>query len=72
LLNQIIKMKSMTRTIEYLTVMISPLIMGYIWYFFFTYDGGALKDLLGVFGISPINAHASPSLNPWINVMINT
>lgn len=52
--------------------MISPLIMGYIWYFFFSYDGGALNDLLGVFGISPINALASPSLNPWIIVMINT
>lgn len=72
LLNQSIKMKAMTRTIVYLPVMISPLIMGYIWYFFFSYDGGALNDLLGVFGISPINALASPSLNPWIIVMINT
>ncbi len=65
-------MKAITRTIVYLPVMISPLIMGYIWYFFFSYDGGALNDLLSVFGISPINALASPSLNPWIIVMINT
>ncbi|MGK9161674.1 carbohydrate ABC transporter permease [Bacillus subtilis] len=72
LLNQSIKTKAVTRTIVYLPVMISPLFMGYIWYFFFSYDGGALNDLLGVFGISPINALASPSLNPWIIVMINT
>lgn len=52
LLNQSIKTKAVTRTIVYLPVMISPLIMGYIWYFFFSYDGGALNDLLGVFGIS--------------------
>lgn len=62
LLNQSIKTKAVTRTIVYLPVMISPLIMGYIWYFFFSYDGGALNDLLGVFGISPINALASPSI----------
>src|SRR5699024_10921565 len=38
LLNQSIRFKAATRTIIYLPVIISPLIMGYIWYFFFAYQ----------------------------------
>lgn len=72
LLNQSLKMKALTRTIVYLPVIISPLIMGYIWYFIFSYDGGALNDVLGALGIGPVNALASPAANPWIIVMINT
>ncbi|ALC83711.1 MULTISPECIES: carbohydrate ABC transporter permease [Bacillus] len=72
LLNQSLKMKAITRTIVYLPVIISPLIMGYIWYFFFSFDGGALNDLLQVFGLGPINALAIPEANPLIIVMINT
>jgi raffinose/stachyose/melibiose transport system permease protein len=72
LLNQSLRMKAITRTIVYLPVIISPLIMGYIWYFFFTYDGGALNDLLKIFGMGPINALALPELNPFLIVLINT
>ncbi|MGX4257367.1 carbohydrate ABC transporter permease [Bacillus sp. YH3-2-B2] len=72
LLNQSLKMKALTRTIVYLPVIISPLIMGYIWYFIFSYDGGALNDVLGALGLGPVNALASPAANPWIIVMINT
>lgn len=71
LLNQSLKMKALTRTIVYLPVIISPLIMGYIWYFIFSYDG-VLNDVLGALGIGPVNALASPAANPWIIVMINT
>ena len=46
LLNQRLKMKAITRTVIYLPVMISPIAMGYIWYFVFAYQGGALNDVV--------------------------
>ncbi|WP_130859332.1 carbohydrate ABC transporter permease [Gracilibacillus phocaeensis] len=72
LLNQSIKFKAVTRTIVYLPVIISPLIMGYIWYFFFAYQGGALNDIFMWLGMEPINALSNPSLNIWIIVFVNT
>ncbi|WFA07367.1 sugar ABC transporter permease [Bacillus sp. HSf4] len=72
LLFQSIKMKAVTRTVVYLPVIISPLIMGYIWYFFFSYEGGALNDLLKLFGTGPVNVLSSPEINPWIIVFVNS
>ncbi|WP_446715849.1 carbohydrate ABC transporter permease [Bacillus sp. OTU2372] len=72
LLNQSIKARAITRTIVYLPVIISPLIMGYIWYFFFAYQGGALNDLLQFIGLDKINALADPNMNKWIIVFVNT
>ncbi|MCQ6265910.1 sugar ABC transporter permease [Fictibacillus sp. WQ 8-8] len=72
LLNQSIKVRGLTRTIIYLPVIISPLIMGYIWYFFFAYQGGALNDVLILMGFDKINALANPSMNTWIIVFVNT
>lgn len=54
-LNQEFKGRSLTRTIIYLPVMIAPLIMGYIMYFFFTYHGGALNDILILLHLKPID-----------------
>lgn len=72
LLNQSIRARAITRTIIYLPVIISPLIMGYIWYFFFAYQGGALNDLLQFIGLDKINALADPNMNKWIIVFVNT
>ena len=72
LLNQSIKARAITRTIVYLPVIISPLIMGYIWYFFFAYQGGALNDVLQFIGLDKINALADPNMNKWIIVFVNT
>ncbi|WP_407951474.1 carbohydrate ABC transporter permease [Peribacillus psychrosaccharolyticus] len=72
LLNQSIKVRSLTRTIIYLPVIISPLIMGYIWYFFFAYQGGALNDILVFLGLEKINALGDPTLNVWLIVFVNT
>ncbi|ENH97774.1 carbohydrate ABC transporter permease AmyD [Gracilibacillus halophilus YIM-C55.5] len=72
LLNQSIKFKAITRTIVYLPVIISPLIMGYIWYFFFAYQNGALNDVLMGLGLDKINALGNPDLNIWIIVFVNT
>lgn len=72
LLNQSIRIKSIARTIIYLPVIISPLIMGYIWYFFFSYQGGALNDVLQVLGFDKINALGNPDVNTWLIVFVNT
>ncbi|WP_374703074.1 carbohydrate ABC transporter permease [Neobacillus cucumis] len=72
LLNQSIKARAITRTIVYLPVIISPLIMGYIWYFFFAYQGGALNDVMQFIGLDKINALADPNMNKWIIVFVNT
>ncbi|UFT98670.1 sugar ABC transporter permease [Radiobacillus kanasensis] len=72
LLNQSIKMKAFTRTVVYLPVIISPLIMGYIWYFFFAYQGGALNDVLLLLGLDKINSLGNPDMNIWIIVFVNT
>lgn len=72
LLNQSIKFRNITRTIVYLPVIISPLIMGYIWYFFFAYQGGALNDIFIWLGMEPINLLGNTDVNIWIIVFVNT
>ncbi|MCY9670787.1 sugar ABC transporter permease [Paenibacillus alginolyticus] len=72
LLNQRIRTKGITRTIVYLPVIISPLIMGYIWYFFFQFRGGALNDILLLFIHTPKNLLGDPQVNIWIIMFVNT
>ena len=72
LLNQSIRLRNITRTVVYLPVIISPLIMGYIFYFFFAFQGGALNDLLVFFGLEKINALGDPKVNIWLIVFVNT
>jgi raffinose/stachyose/melibiose transport system permease protein len=72
LLNQSIHMRNFTRTVVYLPVIISPLIMGYIFYFFFAFQGGALNDLLVFIGLDKINALGDPKMNIWLIVFVNT
>lgn len=72
LLNQSIKTRGITRTIVYLPVIISPLIMGYIWYFIFQVNGGALNDIILLFHDEPINFLANPEMNIWIITFVNT
>ncbi|BCG58219.1 putative ABC transporter permease protein AmyD [Paenibacillus sp. URB8-2] len=72
LLNQSIRTRGLTRTIVYLPAIVSPLIMGYIWYFFFQYRGGALNDIVLLFADKPINLLANPNANVWIIMAVNT
>ncbi|MFC7442071.1 carbohydrate ABC transporter permease [Laceyella putida] len=72
LLNRSIKIRGLTRTIVYLPVVISPLIMGYIWYFIFQLHGGALNDIILPFRDEPINLLADPEKNVWIITFVNT
>ena len=72
LLNQSIRTKGLTRTIVYLPVIVSPLIMGYIWYFFFQFRGGALNDIILLFRDKPMNLLGDPQVNIWIITFVNT
>ncbi len=55
ILNHKFRGRSAIRAIIYLTVMVSSLIMGYIWYFIVQYDNGALNDILAFFGLDPVD-----------------
>jgi len=72
LLNQEFKGRGVVRTVVYLPVMIAPLIMGYIMYFFFTYNNGAINDLLAVFGIAPIDWLADGGRAVVILTLVNS
>lgn len=72
LLNQKFRGKSVVRTMVYLPVMIAPLIMGYIMYFFFTYNNGALNDIFGIFGKEAVDWLASGTRGTAILTIINS
>lgn len=71
-LNMKFKGRTIVRTVIYLPVMISPLIMGYIMYFFFNYSRGALNDVLKLFGAMPIDWLASGNRAVFIITLINS
>jgi len=54
-LNRAFAGRNAVRAAVYLPVMLSGLIMGYLWYFLVQYDGGALNDILIAFGREPID-----------------
>jgi raffinose/stachyose/melibiose transport system permease protein len=71
-LDQKIRGNGIARTIVYLPIIISPLIMGYICYFFFQYDGGAANDILHVLSQSPLNWLGNGTIAVWIITFVNT
>lgn len=66
ILNRDLYGKNVVRAIIYLPTLIAPLIMGYICYFIFQYDRGALNDILLLFGIAPVNWLQYPDISVWI------
>lgn len=50
-LNRNFRGKNLARAIIYVPAMVAPLIMGYMYYFILQYDGGALNDLVMLFGM---------------------
>ena len=72
LLNKKFRGRSLIRTVIYLPVMIAPLIMGYIMYFFFTYNNGAVNDVLKLFGAQPVDWLAKGSRAVIILVLVNS
>lgn len=64
--------RTFARTMIYMPVLIAAVIMGYMWYFIFQYDGGALNDLLALFSIEPVDWLTQGRLTVWLIVMVNT
>ncbi len=60
------------RTIIYLPVMIAPLIMGFIMYFFVQYDGGAINDILRMLGKEPVDLMSNGQTAVVIMTIINS
>lgn len=72
LLNQKFRGRAMVRTMIYLPVMISSLIMGYIMYFFFSLNNGALNDILGLLGQPAVDWLANGNRGVFIMTVINS
>lgn len=72
LLNKKFHGRSLIRTVIYFPVMIAPLIMGYIMYFFFTYNNGAVNDVLKLFGAQPVDWLAKGSRAVIILMLVNS
>jgi raffinose/stachyose/melibiose transport system permease protein len=70
-LDQKIRGQNLVRTIVYLPIIISPLIMGYVWYFFFQYDGGAVNDLFIWLGKEPVDWLGDGSRAVWLITLVN-
>lgn len=63
--------RSVARTIIYLPVMIASVIMGYVMYFFFTFDGGAINDILNLFGLKAVDWLADGKRGVLIMTLVN-
>ena len=66
------KGRGLVRTIVYLPAMMSPLVMGYIMYFFLRLNNGVLNDMLAIFGIEAYDWLAHPSSAVALVVIINS
>lgn len=71
LLNKSFKMRNFSRTLIYLPVLISAVVMGYMWSYITRYDGGALNDILKILGKSPIFWLSNRQLAIGILLLIN-
>lgn len=60
------------RTITYMPIMISGLIMGYIMYYFLAFDNGVLNDIIGVFGFAPIDWLRNPTIGIIAITFVNS
>jgi raffinose/stachyose/melibiose transport system permease protein len=72
LLDKKLRGSSVVRAIVYLPIMVSNLIMGYIWYFILQYNGGALNDVVRALGFSAINPLADRYQAVAVIVFVNT
>lgn len=72
LLNQKFHGRAVVRTIVYLPVMIAPLIMGYIMYFFFSFNNGALNDVTALFGKAAVDWLADGTRGVIILTIVNS
>lgn len=70
--NSKFKGRNAVRTIVYLPVMISGLLMGYIMQFFFSLDRGIINEILGMFGIGKVYWLGNGTAARMIIVFVNS
>lgn len=66
------RLRGLVRTIIYLPVIVSPLIMGYILYYVFQYNNGALNEVLSWFHVAPKDWLAQWGTAVPIVIIVNT
>lgn len=71
-LNTKFKGRNIVRTVIYLPVMVSSLVMGYIMYFFFQYHGGVVNEIFALFGAEGYDWLGNGASAIAIIVFINT
>ena len=71
-LNKKFKVRNLVRTIVYLPVMISGLLMGYIMYFFFQLNYGVINEIFTYFGLEPVNWLADGTRGKIIITLVNS
>lgn len=71
-LNTKFKGRGIVRTVIYMPAMVSGLVMGYIMYFFFQYNGGVINDIMGFLGLSGYDWLGNGSSAIAVIVFINT
>ena len=64
--------RGIVRTVAYLPVMIAPLIMGYVMFFLLQYSGGALNDIMKLFGREAVDWLAKPRRTVTVILIVNT
>ncbi len=60
MVNTRFKGNNLVRTVVYMPIMVAGVVMGYIMYFFLTYNRGIINDFTALFGIAPVDWLASP------------
>ncbi|AXE40128.1 carbohydrate ABC transporter permease [Acidipropionibacterium virtanenii] len=72
LVDSSIRGRNVARAIIYLPVLVSPVVMGTLYYLVFRYDQGALNDLLGAFGLSQVSWLSDSGFAVGVIVAINS
>lgn len=60
------------RAVIYLPALVSPVIMGTMYYLLFQYNGGALNDAIGVFGLDKVAWLSNTTVAILIIVLVNS
>lgn len=63
-LNSRIKSRNILRTLLFAPVVMTPIVIGYLWQFLFL-PGGAVSRLFGLFGFPDVNVLGDPDLARW-------
>lgn len=71
-LDRIVRGAAVLRAVIYLPVMVSPVVLGTMYYLIFRYNNGALNDLRALFGGTPVAWLADSTAGVTIIVLVNS